>query len=511
MSRVTDCKHRQSSDCAESSTFFHVDIRQSLAYQRLAACLVVALFVVFSLIDPLALRTSAEKHYNNMLTAISSPFYAEQQSSEIVVVLIDESYFRTYQESLANYSNLAALLRIIDSHDPVAVYFNFLQHYRHSGIWSSWLRRLKKADTTTYIASLPTRDTKTLLSKPNSLRHQLNNVTDFAAVNWQGADYIYPLWVGWHQSVDDERWDNAPVRHMPTPALAMYAEWCKANADKCEHSNSIDRQQSVFDASDFHPPMYVRWGEQQSALQSQLMPLSDSACTETSSDTWQSAIERFFFYLHFGLGDKNQAQAFKLHCPPYLSISASRLLDSNTSQSLLEKVLKDRIVLVGYDNKVGQVESPIHGSVASIYLHAAATDNLIRQGNGYWKVPASLSWFRLSIFDLVQLCIQSIVLYLATRYQQMLSSQEDCLNWGEIAGRATSIIKIILLSFVLTMAVSFVLDVGFFNWYAIPLIICIFFLQMLWRTLLLCAFQCLKWLKNIADKARELIANKVLL
>lgn len=474
--------------------FDEKNTRQVQRYERISTALVLIAFIVFSLLDPLALRTSAEKHYNNLLTAIASPFYAEKLSEEIIVVLFDESYFRTYRESLANYSNLAALLKVLDRQSPSAIYFNFLQHYEHSTHLSKWIRRLEKAKTPTYMASLPTRDSKELLADKSSLRHKLNLVSEFAAVNWQGAEYIYPLWVPWHISSSRFIWRNIPEKRMPTPAMALYTHWCLKNIEQCDVL--IEKNNLFFDGGEFLQPLYVQWGEQQSDIQTALMSQSDAHCARTSLSKFQRAFERTVFYLQFGFGDKSRSHAFQLHCPPYLSISATRLLDGSLPRDLLNRLFNERVVLVGYDNKIAGVDSPIHGTVSSVYLHAAALDNLIRRGKGYWQVPKDTGVFRMNQFDWLQLLVQCIVLFLATVQDKKLAIESSIPSWSLVGKRVKFSATWLLLSILPALLVSYFWHVGFFNWYVLPLIALVFSFKTFCQLSLLLAVSFVKKLQD---------------
>lgn len=482
------------------------DIRQAKWYEQMSTLLVVIAFFVFSLVDPFALRTATEKHYNNLLSAIASPFYADKLSEEITVVLIDESYFRTYKESLANYTNLAYILKRLDKHSPTAVYFNFLQHYEHSGSVSRWIRRLKKASIPTYMASLPTRDSAELLADETSLRHQLSKVSEFAAVNWQGAHHIYPLWVPWHTSSVNANWVNKPAKRMPTPAMALYAHWCLDNRAVCETSKQHEK--GFFDSSDFIQPLYVQWGEQQSNSQTALMYQASEHCVDSDTSKLQRAFERAIFYLQFGLGDKTQTHAFQLHCPPYLSVSATRLLDRSLPEELWKTLFNQRVVLVGYDNKIAGVNSPIHGTVSSVYLHAAALDNLIRRGNHYWQVPKSTGLFRLNTFDWLQLLVQCVVLYIATLQDRKLAKEGAIPNWKTVGRRVSWSMFWLMVAILPALLISLFWHSGFFNWFVLPLIFCIFFIKTLRHILLLLAIAMLQKACEIALAAKQNVQKR---
>ena len=76
-------------------------------------------------------------------------------------------------------------------------------------------------------------------------------------------------------------------------------------------------------------------------------------------------------------------------CPLHGSIQASKLTEPKTAEQTQSQVesIRNRLVLYGGSYDANDfINSPLHGEIPGIYLHAQATDNLVRHGED-WRHP----------------------------------------------------------------------------------------------------------------------------
>lgn len=120
------------------------------------------------------------------------------------------------------------------------------------------------------------------------------------------------------------------------------------------------------------------------------------------------------------LGDSAQAR-----CPYSLTLSASDLeVSTPEDRALLAQLLRDRLVLVGANiTSTGDlVQSPVHGKIPGIYLHAMALDNLITLGMRYDREPANLLNFEVSWLDLIEIALLGLIALLKAMHERNLAA-----------------------------------------------------------------------------------------
>ncbi|KXF82282.1 CHASE2 domain-containing protein [Enterovibrio coralii] len=409
---------------------------------------IVAMFIV----DPLGIRVSAEKHYEDHILRLLAPFFSETVSDQVTVVLIDEAFLEQTERFPVNYTNLARLLKVTSHHQPKAVFFDILQHHKHSDRFERWLKTMGKTDFPLFMASDPEYDTPRRLKNPNSIRSQLNSVSDFVAVSWSGEQHYYPLLVDFEGQTT------------PSAALALYRIYCEQNTESCINK--------VSDTS-FENSMVIQWTNKFDARQNEFRYVGES-CEERPDGNLANMLNTFWTLIVQGvISEEELDNKLRLKCPPVLTISALSLFQPGAFNStLLQHALNDRLVLFGYHLSGGtdNVISPVHGKLPGVYKHAMALENLVFKGENYWNVPASTGFFNLSIADIFEIAIQISVLFTVIWYRY--SHLE---NQASGSNSALSGLKpVILVSLLILITIIFsdqLLDIGVSNWYALPLIL----------------------------------------
>lgn len=417
------------------------------------ALVTTSLILLVFIVDPLGIRNAAEDHYEDHILRLWSPFFSKTVSNEIVVVLIDDKYIESTKTYPVSYRNLTRLNKIISRFEPQSVFYDILQHHEHSDNLSQWITALKRQKYPVLMASNPSYDTDERLNHPDSLRYKIAKVADLAAVSWSGEGRYYPLSVPWNN------------KRMNTVATAMYKNWCEKTA-QCEE-NPI---------SNMNDSLIVQWSNKHAPNQETLFPL-DISCGESTQSQWQQLKELLVVSLTQGIQDQNNIDStFRKLCPPFLTIAASKLSAPGAAGSTeLKQAIQGKMVLVGYHVTGGAdlVVSPVHGALPGVYFHAMALDNLITLKGDYWRSPEDTELFNLSIADIVEIAVQTIVLFLVIWFRFNFLDQQETPQfdekqklWGAFAPMLI-IISVIAIS----VAIShFVLHVGAPNWYGLVLI-----------------------------------------
>lgn len=159
-------------------------------------------------------------------------------------------------------------------------------------------------------------------------------------------------------------------------------------------------------------PMALVWGHN-SAAQGEA-PLSLKDCRAGQSQ-WSSVLPGFLRSL---FASESEAQAL---CPYHRTLSMSQI--SELPEVELAPLLKDRYVMVGA-NVPGYndfANSPVHGTLPGIHMHAMALDNLLTYGDRYklnaeWSLSPSLA---LVIPGLIAVATVFLVHLLLTRLRRL--------------------------------------------------------------------------------------------
>jgi hypothetical protein len=186
-----------------------------------------------------------------------------------------------------------------------------------------------------------------------------------------------------------------------SPALAVYVAWCLRRADACQDVH-IGRLREAGRAamagraaprSDlpqvFEEPLDVVWGSRADpAFRPMVTRVSGAppACRAAGGGWRDRLFEQWAGLRGPGEGDKQE-------CPYTLGLGYDRLVGGvGLELSDLERLLANKIVFVGGHFRASNdwVDSPVHGQLPGVHLHAMAADNLLEYGADYRRNGAAL-------------------------------------------------------------------------------------------------------------------------
>ncbi|MCJ2377878.1 CHASE2 domain-containing protein [Vibrio sp. ZSDZ34] len=419
----------------------------------LKALVTTSLILLVFIVDPLGIRNSAEDHYEDHILRLWSPFFSQQVSDDVVVILIDDQYIEATNSYPVSYRNLTRMLKTISRFEPQSIFYDILQHHEHSDHLNRWLRTLDSQTFPVFMASNTRYDTQERLDDPNSLRHKIANVAELAAVSWSAEGRYYPLSVSWNET------------KMHTVAAAMYKDWC-TRTQQCNESTIGSMDDSVI----------VQWTNKHADNQESYFPLGFECGDNTSQ--WQQLKDLLIVSLTQGVQSEEDVDAtLRKRCPPFLTIAASKISAPGAAGSPeLKAAIQGKMVLVGYHVTGGadSVVSPVHGMLPGVYFHAMALDNLITLDGEYWRSPDDAGLFNLSMADIIEIAVQTIVLFLVIWFRFNFLEQQATEQFDERQKLWGAFIPMLIIIAVITISIvlsHFVLNVGAPNWYGLILII----------------------------------------
>lgn len=233
-------------------------------------------------------------------------------------------------------------------------------------------------------------------------------------VQWSKEHYLYPTSLAQSATIDADGWATLPTVGLPTPALQLYTDIQRASSPA-----------TPVDISDIPDEMVIGWGWKHRQLpdwftslqspQQQPLPttVSDWMCGFARTDNspypedWKLrllyatgiSISQFVLTLVSPLrswcgepaGSPPQKYIYTLVVPAWQILSRANALPPGA----VEGAIKDRAVLIG-QNVVGAadaVNSPVHGVVPGVVVHAQALDNLLNWHGRVWRpMPTVESW-----------------------------------------------------------------------------------------------------------------------
>ncbi|MGF6693966.1 CHASE2 domain-containing sensor protein [Metapseudomonas resinovorans] len=356
------------------------------------------MILLLALLDPFGLTSSTETASAQWLNRIFASNYSPSGQQQIVVVLIDDAYLlrnKTYWPM--PYSEQSKLFKRLLAYQPAALFIDLLYSHDHSrGDPRQGSQLLANVFSRYQHQSIPLLLANT--GQPRGEDGQINVLPRFASVSspalvtWSGYGDRYPLAV------------QTPVGSMETPALQLYRHYCREHACKTLPASAEESVQA--------PPIAVQWGLDLAPQQAQIADISH--CTAPG------VLDQLGQAIFWKLG--NSAQ---VNCPYTLTLSASDLEASSVEdRALLRQLLTDKLILVGahITSASDLVQSPLHGKIPGIYLHAMALDNLITQGMDYDRDPSNLIW-GIDWLDLVEVALLLLIAVLKAlhdRRQQRL-------------------------------------------------------------------------------------------
>jgi hypothetical protein len=379
--------------------------------------LISVAFFCLLLMDPFGIETASDRRSEQAALRVTAPFYVD--SGDVVVVLIDDDFLvRSGKSWPLPYADQGRLLRNIFQGGPAVVFLDMLYRQKHGNVSipgdgaavvddpMNLIGPVNSFDRTTLIFSaqirsdlrattMPTlcpdepsaetvelQDSESLLPEFRRWQQGRANRVQVALIGWWGCGDRYPLRVGTEAG-------------QSTPAMAMLEAYC-LDPRRQEPGCRLLRAQDGTAGSDgsFAAPLLVRWGAFPPTQQRQFY--SAGVCQRyTDPDGGVSALRRFrtsITQLLLGIFEDlrdSPRPNLSLPCPSVTVLPASAVRYGDPTE--VRALLRDKIVLVGA--RVTGIsdwhQSPVHGQVPGVILHAAAVDNLLGLGDRYARDMSS--------------------------------------------------------------------------------------------------------------------------
>ncbi len=373
-------------------------------------CCLALLIGLLAILDPFGLASSSDKASAEWFNRMLSSSYPSTGQQQVAVVLIDDAYLMRNNTSWPMpYGEQSKLFKRLLAYKPKAVFVDLLYSHDHSlgdptrgsQLLANVFERYQRQGIALFLAN--TGVTRGVDGQANTLA-PFAGVSRPAVVVWDGVEDAYPLAF------------KAPLGVMETPAMALYREYCKTQA--CGPLPA-DAQAAV--AS---PPIAVQWGLTLAPEQARIKDLSDCASPSHFLPDWLMQLGQAVFWR---FDDSAQSR-----CAYSLKLSATDLeVSSPEDQALIAELLRDRLVLVGANiTSTGDlVQSPVHGQIPGVYLHAMALDNLITWGMDYDREPGSLALINISWLDGLTLGLLALIAVFKALHARQLAKQPAWTRW----------------------------------------------------------------------------------
>lgn len=354
--------------------------------------------LVLEHLDPFGISHASEAHSDDLFQKVVSSIYPKGAQDKIAVVLIDEQTLRSRGESWPpRYAYYQDVLRRVVKQKPAAVFMDLLLEDKRSYDDSLQPSRaamgqlLSEHPVPFYLATLDAQGESVFAGVPG---------VHSAIAGWSGYGRDYPLLMApGHYYVDGQRIGEESEEEMPehcasdaqpTAALLLYKDLCASDATAgCP----------AFNEKAFCKAMAIQWGRNVAPVVSDRALISSSQCSP-DDPSLSNRVESVFTSLvaAFNSGrDEHAVDRVRQPCPYAITIKEEDL-SSDKASGLLE----GRAVLIGQSLRGIHdiVESPVHGQIPGVYLHAMALDNLLNWHASYYKADGG-PWLKLLIGLLV--------------------------------------------------------------------------------------------------------------
>jgi hypothetical protein len=362
-------------------------LRESRGKWWLRACSVaiaawISIFVIdaaWRKLDPFGLNYAAGQHSGELGARTLAPFYASDAQSRVVVVLVDEGTLRARGMSWPPpYAYHEEMLRRILRGQPRAVYVDLLLTDRRGDPSDLAATRAALADDVAaagvpvfYARAAPDAD------------YLFAGIPGIALpyAGWQKSDGAYPLSLAPHQAVDagPASGECTGVPGEASVALALYDASCRIGPGGL----GAGCREPASGLQDRCAPMWVQWGMRAPPVLPGVSRVEE--CDALASTGTGAALKRMLLRDFWSGLDPAGFLESRVRCP-YTVTLFEQELGRDTVGLLRDKVVLVGASLVGLDDSV---DSPVHGRLPGVYLHAMATDNLMTYGNAHPRPPFS--------------------------------------------------------------------------------------------------------------------------
>lgn len=344
-------------------------LQYAIKYYLIVFASILAIFIILTKLDPFGLGTATMRQSTDLYYKIKAASYPGAGQDKISVVLLRDSDLKSnYVTWPVPYDFHALVLERIADRKPKAIMIDLLFVDDRSeannsledltSLFQKSNSQPKNGEETSepriFLAAL------TADREHSDVIERLKNTTYSAVVRWpiktqaEMSPLYYPLARGAGVSGD-----------APSAAYRIFQYLCSGENADCK----IPWPGS----SQFQEPMKIFWG-----VEPTKRPFRKVDCTPVEADPY----DRWKQWLNTPRMD------FLQKCPYSPQLSIADLLDSSTeNEAKVRWMIKDRVVFYG-STLVGSgdvTQSPVHGRVPGILLHAMALDNLLALGPNYHR------------------------------------------------------------------------------------------------------------------------------
>lgn len=369
-----------------------------------------AIIVLLAIFDPFGLASSSDKASAQWLNRMIAGHYPNDGQRQVAVVLIDDAYLMRNNTSWPMpYGEQSKLFKRLLAYKPKAVFVDLLYSHDHSfgdpargsQLLANVFERYQRQGIPLWLAN--TGVARGAAGQANTLAPFVE-VSRPALVVWEGVGDQYPLAM------------QTPTGLMETPALALYRAWCATQVCTSAPPDA--------EAAAHRQPITVQWGLKPAPEQARIADMPDAA---ERRHFLLDAVAQFFQAVFWKFDDSAQTRY-----PYTLTLTATDLeVTDPADQALIAELLRDRLVLVGaHIASTGDlVESPVHGQLPGVYLHAMALDNLITKGMAYDHEPANFPGTFFSWLDVLTLCLLALIAVFKALHARRLANQPTWSRW----------------------------------------------------------------------------------
>ena len=378
-------------------------------------------------VDPLNVGSGSGQRSEQALLRIASPFY--RTSGDVTVILIDDDYLKQRGSGWPmSYREQGLLLRRILSYEPSALFVDLLYRHRH-GRGEANAAEDEPLDLLRPLASATDKQVPVLFAalsvesaagmSQDSCTGTTGGISAGTQIDPQSIEPTLRPWLGLEPEAGPERTATAPSgprfavapvgwtgcagsyplqlagsASASTPAMAMYTQLCDAGMD-APGCSSAARGASRRGA--FSRPMIIRWGAYAPVTQSPFYAADVCQQYEDAAHPLPILSRMGMALRQFALGAivdlrSTGNPALALPCPAIPVLRADTVIDGEETR--MRELLHGKAVFVGarVSGIPDWIQSPVHGQVPGVVLHAMALDNLLSRGGSYTKpMPSDVS------------------------------------------------------------------------------------------------------------------------
>lgn len=367
--------------------------------------IVAGAFACLLMLDPFGIGTASSQRSEQAVLRITAPMYGG--SDRVAVVLIDDEFLaRTGGIWPVGYAVQGKLLRSVMQAHPAGVFVDLLYQRPHEGAADSPdagaddspadltapLERF--ADTPLVIAGRIRRDLDPVVAPAPCAGTAGAHAPLFdersvlpSLAQWIGAQPSRSIGlVGWWGCADRYPLILAGHATEMSPAFALLRAHCALAPAASDECASLTDDATIEAA--FSRPMVVRWGAYPPMSQQPYYAagVCQRYATADGGPPWTTRARMSLEQLLLGVFEdlRNAAKPdLALPCPSVAVIPASVLWSGDGA--VARGLLGGRFVMIGaaVSGVADWHQSPVHGQVPGVVLHAMALDNLLSLGTRY--------------------------------------------------------------------------------------------------------------------------------